>query len=129
MDARTCMLIVALSLCPMMACHAETWTAPETATELKNPLKAEQKIIAAGRELYMDRCADCHGNKGRGNGPGASDLEKSPTNFTEKKVHQQTDGELFWKITQGHRPMPGYGKKLNEEQRWQLVHYLRTFAR
>jgi len=39
-----------------------------------------------------------------------------------------TDGELFWKISEGRRPMPEFKKRLTEEQRWQLVNYVRTFA-
>lgn len=105
------------------------WSAPESAATVKNPLPKGDSTVMAGRELYMDRCSDCHGNNGKGKGPGASDLDQKPTNFTDAKVHKQTDGELFWKISQGHKPMPGYGKKLNEEQRWQLVHFLRTFAK
>ena len=39
-----------------------------------------------------------------------------------------TDGEIFWKISEGRAPMPGFKKQLSEEDRWQLVHYLRAFA-
>ena len=39
-----------------------------------------------------------------------------------------TDGELFWKITHGHRPMPAFKDKLSDEQRWRTVVYIRTFA-
>jgi len=129
MDPIRLVKIVGLLIASTIVCHAEVWTAPPTAAQLKNPLPREDKILKAGRELYLDRCSDCHGDKGKGNGSGAADLEKQPTNFTDTKVHQQSDGELFWKITQGHRPMPGYGKKLTEEQRWQLVHFLRSFAK
>ncbi len=105
------------------------WTAPASAAEVKPPFAAEPKVIAVGQSLYEERCADCHGKNGNGNGPGGSDLEKKPTNFTDGKILKQTDGELYWKITEGHKPMPSYRKKLLDEQRWQLVHYLRTFAK
>ena len=45
-----------------------------------------------------------------------------------KAVAAQTDGELFWKISEGHRPMPAFKKKLSEQERWQLVDYIRTFS-
>ena len=41
---------------------------------------------------------------------------------------RMTDGELFWKISEGHRPMPAFKNKLSEEERWQLVDYIRTFS-
>ena len=118
-----------LALALVLNARGETrWTAPATAAETKPPFPAEPKIISIGRVLYEDRCSDCHGKNGKGNGPGGSDLEKSPTNFTDGKSLKQTDGALFWKITEGHRPMPAYKKKLSDEQRWQLVHFLRTFG-
>jgi mono/diheme cytochrome c family protein len=39
-----------------------------------------------------------------------------------------TDGEIFWKITEGRRPMPSFKKELTDEQRWQLVNFLRRLA-
>jgi mono/diheme cytochrome c family protein len=40
----------------------------------------------------------------------------------------RTDGELFWMITEGHKPMPAFRGTMTEEQRWHLVDYVRTFA-
>jgi mono/diheme cytochrome c family protein len=39
-----------------------------------------------------------------------------------------TDGELFYVISQGHKPMPSYKRKLTEDQRWQLVLLVRAFS-
>ena len=105
-----------------------SWNAPATAANLQPPFSTDTKAIKSGRAIYEERCADCHGKSGKGNGPSASDLEKAPTNFRAGKCQSQSDGELFWKITEGRKPMPSYKKKLSEEQRWQVVHYLRTFA-
>jgi len=43
-------------------------------------------------------------------------------------MEEMTDGEIFYKISEGRRPMPSFKKRLTEEQRWQLVNYVRTFA-
>ncbi|HEV2102703.1 MAG TPA: cytochrome c, partial [Candidatus Acidoferrum sp.] len=52
-----------------------------------------------------------------------------PTNFTDSKITDaMTDGEIFWKITTGNRPMPSYKDRLTENDRWELVSFLRTFA-
>ena len=106
----------------------DDWKAPENTAGLKSPLPPQPEVIAQGRALYMDRCVDCHGNKGKGDGPGAADLEHRPPDLGHKKMMEQPEGALFWKITQGRRPMPAYGKKLTEEQRWQLVQFIRTLA-
>ncbi len=39
-----------------------------------------------------------------------------------------TDGELYYVITEGHKPMPSYRKKLSDEQRWKLVMLVRSFS-
>jgi len=124
-----CFIVFALWLCGLnSATAAEGWKAPAEVARLSAPVANDSKNIAAGRALYLDRCADCHGKNGKGHGPGAADLEKSPTNFTDGKCLQQSDGELFWKISEGRRPMPSYRKKLSDEERWKLVFYLRTFS-
>jgi len=40
-----------------------------------------------------------------------------------------SDGELYWQISKGRRPMPAFANKLSEQQRWQVVDYIRTFAK
>ena len=105
----------------------EAWTAPAKAADLRNPFAAASAAaLSEGKRLYQDRCADCHGSKGRGDGSAAADFSRRPPNFARVGTWQQTDGELFWKITEGRRPMPSYRSKLSEEQRWQVVSYLRT---
>jgi mono/diheme cytochrome c family protein len=39
-----------------------------------------------------------------------------------------TDGEIFYQISEGRKPMPSFKKKLSEAQRWQLVLLVRSFA-
>lgn len=107
----------------------EPWLAPADSSSQASPISADQATIKKGRTLYQDHCSDCHGNKGRGDGSNAADLEIKPSDLTRRNVLDQSDGALFWKISQGRKPMPGYGKKLSDEQRWQLIHYVRTLAR
>ena len=53
-----------------------------------------------------------------------------PADLTDAHMmSEMTDGEIFWKISEGRQPMPSFKKQLSEEQRWQMVHYLRTFAK
>jgi mono/diheme cytochrome c family protein len=121
-------ILGALSLGGLQAA-AGNWVAPESEAKRENPMKADAATIEQGKKLFIDRCVECHGKKGKGDGSGAADLDIRPTDFTQKTFQEQSDGTLFWKTTTGKKPMPGYGKKLTEEQRWQLVLYLRRFAR
>jgi len=103
------------------------WMAPAEAKRLKNPLPASKANIQLGEKLFLQQCATCHGNSGRGDGPAGMYLGKRPTNFHSETVQQQSDGELYWKIAHGNPPMPAFELILTEKQRWQLVHFLRTF--
>ena len=44
-------------------------------------------------------------------------------------MREESDGALFWKITVGKKPMPGYGTRLSPADRWNVINYLRSFAR
>ncbi len=102
---------------------------PEDAAAVSNPIEANEESIAAGGELYATNCAVCHGESGKGDGPGAAGLEKQPANLNEGHVQGLTDGALFYIVSHGRpdTPMPAWDNVLNEEQRWQVVNYLRTF--
>ena len=95
------------------------WTAPADAARKANPLANTADIMAGGRKVFEDRCATCHGTDAGG-------TTKGP-DLTAADVQQQSDGALFWKITQGstRRGMPTFSN-LPEPQRWQLVLFLRS---
>jgi mono/diheme cytochrome c family protein len=99
----------------------EHWRAPESASTRHNPLSGYSNAVAGGRKLFLRNCAECHGNSGTG-------LEKKHSaDLQLPVVQEQSDGVLFWKITNGNtaRGMPAWSK-LPELQRWQLVLYIRT---
>lgn len=104
------------------------WEAPKEANNLKNPLKPDAVTLKEGRTMYVSYCAPCHGDKGKGDGVASSGLAIKPANHTSVAVQSQTDGALFWEITEGHNPMPSYKQALTEKQRWELVNYIRTLA-
>ena len=106
--------------------QSDEWNAPESAKQKSNPVPADEASIALGKKVYVKECLSCHGKRVKGDGPSIATLEKSPGNLLLPKVQSQTDGELFWKITEGRKPMPSTKKSLTEEQRWQVVNYIRT---
>jgi mono/diheme cytochrome c family protein len=109
--------------------HPGPWIVPEEAKHRVNPLSPSQANLPAARRLYLDKCAECHGDAGKGDGSQAKMYDPLPTNLTDR-AHMRTvsDGELFYKISEGHRPMPAFKKRFSEEQRWQLVLYIRSLA-
>ena len=113
----------------MKAMQDNKWVAPASADKLVNPVKGDASAVKAGEVLYTKMCAICHGNKGKGDGMAGMSLNPRPSNFTKTSLQEQSDGALFWKLTTGRSPMAGYEKILKEEQRWQLVNYIRTFKK
>ena len=105
------------------------WEVPDKYVKMPNPVKADTKSIAAGKALYQVNCESCHGKKGLGNGSKAPDLKTAPGNFTKDAFQTQTDGAIYYKLTEGRKEMPKAKKDLpNDIDRWNLVNYVRTFA-
>jgi mono/diheme cytochrome c family protein len=98
------------------------------AKKLVNPVPATQQALAAAKDIYRNRCENCHGPDGDGKGSKAPELSVAPADFSDPRAMAAlTDGEMFWQITKGARPMPSF-ESLSEEERWELVDYIRTFA-
>ncbi len=108
---------------------ARNWSVMAKARKLQNPVPSTAEALAAGKESYRQHCQSCHGANGDGKGDKAPELSVAPGDFTDaREMHHFADGELYWQITYGRRPMPAFASKLSEEKRWQLVDYIRTFA-
>ncbi|MEP6872009.1 MAG: CopD family protein [Anaerolineaceae bacterium] len=93
-----------------------------------NPVFADQNSISAGRALYSQNCATCHGQTGVP--PGGLKLDPYPLDLTVH-VPQHPDGQLYNFITKGivgtaMRSWTTGDGKLTAEQVWHLVNYLRT---
>lgn len=105
------------------------WDAPPQIKAAINPVPATPESLVAAKSIYGLRCAHCHGDRGDGDGPEAHKLRVEPTDFTDGAAMKKlTDGDLFWKIGAGRRPMPSFKGRLTEQERWELVNYIRTFA-
>lgn len=124
---------------PMLAILTLT-AHPAQAEELKmEPIKPTPVAAnpEAGKKLYARWCAQCHGAEGKGDGPAADFVYPRPRDFTLAlyKVRTTpsgqlpTDHDLFKIISQGlpGTSMPAWEKFIGEEDRWQLVHHLKTF--
>ncbi len=100
------------------------WRAPEEARKVVNPVKPSPESIASGKGLFEKNCAKCHGLQGHGDGKMAKILTTKPADLT-KRLSMQTDGEIFWKASEGKNPMPAFKKDLKPEERWNVVNFVR----
>jgi mono/diheme cytochrome c family protein len=123
-------VVLALLLCAgTVACTRE---APQSARDVKNPVPPSAENLKQAKKLFNGYCAPCHGHTGRGDGLWAANLNctSKPANFTDSKLMDaETDGSLFWKITNGNECMAPWDGVLSQTQRWQLVNLIRTFAK
>jgi mono/diheme cytochrome c family protein len=123
------LLLVAAGSAVYTYLHPGPWIVPEGAKRVANPLEPSRANLPEARRIYLDKCAECHGDGGKGDGSQAKMYDPLPTNLTDAPhMNSVSDGELFYKISEGHRPMPGFKKRFTEEQRWQLVLFLRSLS-
>ncbi len=116
---------------PLLVPFTTAIAAPGEASGPINPYQVKPQTILAGQKLYLSNCVPCHGSSGRGDGPAGIGLNPRPGNFTLHMVPgKHTDGQVFLWIKNGfpNSAMPAWGTRLTDEQIWQLVGYLRTFA-
>lgn len=111
--------IVLVLFLAALAFGQERWHAPPADKARENPLKGRPELAAGGKKLFAKNCASCHD----------APQQKGP-NLSTEEVQQQSDGELFWKISKGNARsgMPTFSS-LPEGQRWQLVLYIRTLKK
>ena len=105
------------------------WSAPAAEAQKKNPVAANESSLAAGHKIYSKTCAMCHGKTGDADGPAVIELNIHPAKLSDPKVSTESDGSLFWKVTTGKKPMPAYGKRMSETDRWNVVNYIRTLSK
>lgn len=101
--------------------YGELAKAPDKARGKVNPLEKDPEAVAAGRNLFEQHCAECHGNTGEGG-------KKGP-NLRAAEVQNAEPGAIFWVLTNGvvRKGMPVWSK-LPEPQRWQLVSYIKSMG-
>jgi mono/diheme cytochrome c family protein len=101
--------------------YAELEKAPEKYRAKTNPLEKDPEAVAAGKVLFEEHCAECHGENALGS-------KKAPS-LRAKEVQEAPPGTLFWILTNGvvRKGMPVWSK-LPEPQRWQLIRFIKSLG-
>ncbi len=103
---------------------------PRAYADLSNPLADSAANVADGKKLYLARCAACHGDSGRGDGPAAAQLNPPPSDLTTAlRTLIASDAYLYWTIAEGGAPigsaMPPFKNTLRADEAWKIILYLR----
>ena len=120
-------LLVGLSFLNLTA--QEHWQAPQDAKNLQNPLNGNAATLQKGQKIFKSLCASCHGGDGKGEPVMIKTLNPPPADLTSDMVQKQTDGEIFWKISEGRGVMASYKSMLSDTDRWAVVKYIRQLAK
>jgi mono/diheme cytochrome c family protein len=109
---------------------SKPWPVPDKYEKMKNPVKADAKSINSAKKLFVMYCQDCHGKKGKGDGPKAPDIKTPVADLTSATVQAEPDGSLFYKISEGRNDMPRAKKDITDPRGiWALVNYVRTLKK
>ncbi len=102
-----------------------------------NPYYITEEGLAKGKDLYVIYCGICHGDKGDGDGylvrdanPATGDpggkYPAAPVNFMLDDFVNSSNGRYYYAIMYGKNVMGSYADKLSYEERWQVIHYIRS---
>ena len=115
-------LLVLASVLGLYATSNGAWLGkvPANEHEKSNPYHDQADAVAAGRRVFVDHCAHCHGEDAEG-------VKKRPSLRTTRVQQEATEGDLHWLLKNGSM---GYGMptwaKLGDPQIWQVVTYLKS---
>jgi mono/diheme cytochrome c family protein len=93
---------------------------PSRDHEKGSPYHGQADAIAAGRKIFLDRCAQCHGENAEG-------TRKRPALKSERVQQEATEGDLHWLLVNGNmrKGMPSWAK-LPDQQLWQVISYVKS---
>jgi len=116
--------IITVTLFFSLQVFAQEWIAPADQKDVINPQTYNLENVKKGKELYLKNCKSCHGDPGKNN---VLPLVPPPVDITSEKMHKNTEGEIFYKITNGRGAMPQFKATISDDDRWRLVNYIMNF--
>ena len=123
--------VLAAAVSPGAPQTTRSWNLGADADTKKNPVPATATTLEAGKALFKDKCARCHGPGGTGDGPDA-DPDATEMDLTNpKRAARNPDGVVYYKVLNGkQRPkMPAFKDELSEEQIWSVVAYVQSIRK
>ena len=123
-------LTVAVVCASFTLLQTKPWVVPDKAAKTINAVKTSAASVSEGKALWAQHCSSCHGKTGLGDGSKAAQLKTTPPDFSKASFQTQSNGSLFYKVSEGRDDMPNFKKKLPEaDDIWNLVNFMRTLKK
>ena len=132
-------LVVVISSFVLSACAAKATEEPNgdkpvpaPYTGMKKPFDGNADALTAGKKVYTDNCATCHGDTGKGDGPGGASLNPKPADLSDAATNDEDD-RLYWTVAEGgdaagkSKDMKPWKDILSKDEIWQVLTFVRTF--
>lgn len=92
-----------------------------------NPINSSEESVGRGKLVFQTNCATCHGLDGGGQGPAAHGITTFPRQlWVWSSTDSSADSYLYWFITNGRNEMPPWGLVLSEDERWDVINYIKA---
>ena len=121
---KTIVLGVSLFLLVNSLFSQTTWDVPTDKKAKVADTKFDAKSVEQGKALFTKNCMSCHGTPGLGTNIKMTPLPRDPAS---KEYQANTDGDLFYKMTEGRGAMPSFKNSIEEKDRWAIISYIRSF--
>ena len=106
----------------------ESWEVPEEYQNMKNPYIDSEDEDRIGKTIYAKNCKFCHGSKGKGDGNQSKLLQTPVADFTSEAFKSQSDGSIYYKLSEGRNEMPGFQSIItDDEDFWMVINYIKSF--
>ena len=111
--------------------HPNTGEGYEAAATYTGNVAPTKANVAEGERLYQFNCSHCHGKSGKNDGPiFKSGKIPGPAwqGFASEQMQQLPVGKMYHTITYGKGLMGSHAHMLNPEQRWKVIHFLKSMS-
>ena len=122
--SRTGIIFLMLAILAGTRLVAQEWVVPDEAKGVISPFRFLPDSVKKGEALFIKNCQSCHGYPGKNN---VAKITPPPVDPATEPFQKQTDGEMFYRITTGKAPMPEFRNILAENDRWNIIAFIRSF--
>ncbi len=115
-------IITFLVLVPELS--GQEWIVPDDKKGKLSTFQFDDNTRKAGEKLYSVNCMSCHGAPGKGN---FLKMVPPPPDPATDMIQKNSDGELFYKLTNGRGQMPSFKNALSSDEIWHVISFVRSF--